>query len=280
MAKKAERGGIIIKMTTAVKTRSKEVKESLSSTESLGDNLYGAGRSLARIAYTALPAGIYGATSEKLNEIDNFNWFKKLLANIFYRGDISRLNELNDCSAKGLGASAGLFAGYLIDRATEKIFPKKKETRMFLQPLGYFTLANITNLAMNGAQSLEGLVRDTMVRTGGTINNISSTGGSDSEYMANTAIAALASLAVVKGANNLLRTGLAEGTINYVKDMSREFYKLGRFLAKNTIGKAYNLTLGNANDRYESRRIKKDLKRKAERKYNKELEDIELLKGI
>ena len=269
-------------MTTVIKrkSKSKEAEESPSSTESFGDKLYSTARAGARIAYTALPTAVYGATSEKLAEIDGFNWFKKLLANVLYRGDIDKLNGLNDYSAKGLGASGGLFMGYLIDRATEKIFPKNKSLRKALQPVGDFALANVINLAAHGADSLESLVKDTMIRTGDVIHNIANTGGSDGEYFANTGIAALTALAAVKGADSILRTGIAQGTVNYVKDISNEFYKFGKFLIRNTVGRAYNLTLGNTNDKYESGRIKNDLKKRAEKEYNKKLEDIDSTKDF
>lgn len=240
-------------------------RESQNSTESIGDRIYSAGRVAARTAYTTLPMAVYGVTSGKLNEIDNFNWLKKILAYIFYRGDISRLNELNDHAARASGAAGGLLVGYGIDKATECLFPTKKGVRKVVQPLSYFGAANIANVAKNGFNGLENLVQDTVNRTIETFSNITQTGNaSDSDYLVNTGIATLTGLAVVKGVNRILRSGIARESVNFVKHLAREFYGLGKFVGKNTIGKLYSFVLGEANDRYEDRRCDKVLREYSE----------------
>jgi len=237
--------------------------------ENIAGGLYDAARVGTRIAYTTLPAAAYAVTSDKLAEIDGFNWFKKLLAYVFYRGDISRLNELNDHAAKASGASAALFTGYAIDRATEAMFPNSKGIRKVLQPLGDFVAASAVNAAVHGANSLEGLVGDTLVRTGDVIHNIASTGNaSDGEYFLNTGIATLTSLALVKGVNNLLvKSGIASATYQFGKEVVNSALYPLKLL--------YNATLGDASDKYETRRIKSNLKRKAGRKFNKDVKKIE-----
>ncbi len=250
-------------------------RESQNSTESIGDRIYSAGRVGVRTAYTTLPMAVYGATSGKLNEIDNFNWLKKLLAYIFYRGDISRLNELNDHAAKASGAAGGLLVGYGIDKATEYLFPRNKSIRKVVQPLSYFGAANVANAVKNGFNGLENLVQDTVTRSIDTFSNIAQTGNaSDSDYLVNTGIAALTGLAVVKGVNSILRSGIARESVNFVKDLAREFYGLGKFVGKNTIGKLYSLVLGDTNDRYEARRCSKVLRKRA-KKLEDEADNVE-----
>lgn len=256
-------------MTTVIKRKHYARKETDSS-DSL-DSLYDSARVGARIAYTALPAAAYAASSGKLDEIEELNWFAKILAKIFYNGDIQRLNELNDYAAEASGAGAGLAVGYAIDRVTEKMLPKNKGIRQILQPAVYFSIANLANMAAHGANSLESLIGDTLVRTGDVVHNIASTGNtSDGEYFVNAGIASLVGLAAVKGVNNLLvRSGIANGAYNFGKEVLKS-------LVISPLKLAYNLTLGDANDKYESRRIKNSLKRKAQSEYSKEINKIDL----
>ncbi len=237
-------------------------------TSSSLDNLYDSARIATRLGYTLLPTGAYIASSEKTSEIDQLNWFYKMIAKVFYNGEIQKLAEFNDYSAKSVGVGAALLGGYALDKFTEEIFPRSKETRKALQPIGYFTLANLVNLASNGAKSLESLVSDTMTKTGEVISNLSDTGNSsDGEYFVNTLVASLVSLAAVKGANSLIfRSGLA-ASLGY----------LGKQLIKNVFWPfkvGYDLTLGEANERYESRRISGLLEKNSHKRSARELENI------
>jgi len=255
-------------MTTLIK-RKHYAKRETDSSDSI-DSLYDNARIGARIAYTALPAAAYAASSEKLDEVEGLNWFAKILAKIFYNGDIQRLNELNDHAAKASGVGAGLAVGYVIDKVTEKMLPKNRRIRQILQPAAYFSTANLANLAAHGADSLESLVSDTLVRTGDVIHNIASTGNtSDGEYFMNAGITSLIGLAAVKGVNNLLvRSGIANGAYNFGKEVLNG-------VVLTPLKLAYNLTLGNANEEYESRRIKNSLKRKAKGRYSREVNEID-----
>ncbi len=246
-------------MTKKVEKNEKE------NNRTIEDNLYSAGRIGARIAYTTLPAAVYIASSGKLDEIDNFNCFKRFLANIFYRGDMTNLHELNDYAAKATGASAGLLIGYFIDRATEHAFSQNKGLRKTIQPLAYFGIANIANLITHGADSLEGLLRDTAERSSDFFSNITNTGNAnDTESFLNAGIATLSALAAVKGANSIARSETAKATGQYIKGIAKEFYGFGKFITKNTLGRIYNWTLGEANEKYEARRIAKILRNRAD----------------
>ncbi|MDO8508078.1 MAG: hypothetical protein Q7S27_00170 [Nanoarchaeota archaeon] len=273
MEKRIEGGNLIIKMTFTIKRKEMKRKEPVGA--SFSEELEDYVRAGARGAYTALPIAGYVLSSDKLGEIDKLGFSQKLIANIFYGGDISRLNEFNDYSAKGIGLAGASLGGYGIDRLAESIFPKSAGLRNTLKTAGYFIGANIANVVSKGMDgvkslgSLEGLIanaQNTLATATDTLYNIANTGnGTDAENAVNTGIAGLTALAGIKGINYMAKSELAKGMTSFVKDMTRELYGLGKFTAKIFVGKPYSWILGDRAEKYENRRISKLLDKKSQK---------------
>ncbi|SRR3989344_1155616 len=224
----------------------------------LKDKLYDTARAGARLLYVSLPLTAYAASSDKLNEIEQMSFIKKWLANIFYSGDIQRLNEMHDYSAKGVGISGALLAGHLINRASERMFPYAENARKSAQIISYFTGANILNAVLNKAknlpQSLEGIIgnaHDTINAAVETAQNVAQTGANtDFEYIASLAVTTLTALSGAKLLDYVARSSAIKGLASLAKT-------------------AYSHTLGHANEQYHKRRIARDRIKHARKKLAK-----------
>jgi len=227
--------------------------------QKIKDKAYDTARAMARIAYTIIPTAAYIASSDKLNEIDNMSFFRKWLANLFYRGDIEKLNQLNDYSTKGVGISAGLLFGHCIDRATGRMLPNSPHLRKLSQIAGYFSAANLANLIANGFKDLEKIkgmsaletilsnAQDTVNLAADTAMNLSQLNqSSDIDYVASAGIMALTGMAVLKLGDSLIRSPLTKTLYNMVNS-------------------AYNYAIGSEDDTYKHRLANRIQIRKAKK---------------
>jgi hypothetical protein len=109
------------------------------------NSVYDKFRAIARIASIAIPGAAYAATTNKLNEYDGFFNVKGWIANLFYGGDLNKLDQINDYSAKGIGVGAALIGVNQIDKRIEKTFPNSPKIRKVAYPIGYVAAANVLN---------------------------------------------------------------------------------------------------------------------------------------
>ncbi len=209
------------------------------------NKLYDTGRALARVAYTIIPSFSYAITESKQDEINNSFFLWRWLAKFpcLYGNDIETLNKINDYSAKGVGIAAALLIGDQINREAEKLMPESPAKREVLQSAGYFTAANLANLAMNlnNLQSnsmLELLLQnaqDTLIKAKETALNLQDMyNGSDANSMAYAGIATLTFLAIAKPALRLV------GEMHRTIEKADENYK-NRRIANRLIKTAKNL---------------------------------------
>lgn len=207
-------------------------------------------RDIGRVIGNSAAILAYMATSEKIEELNQMRWIKRLFANLFYKGDIQKLHEFNDYTSKTLGVSLGLLAGYAVDRGSEKLMPEKKEIRKLSQIGGYFGSALLANYALNREN-----IKETFERVYNSATNlISNATSSDLENITSCGIMTLMGLTAVKGTDYVSK--IVSG---------KNLCDLTLSVLTSPVKALYSATLGKMNDNYEAHRIANDYRKKAVR---------------